>query len=100
MGKRSHSSQGVINNFDLKPGRILARKYEIIQPLGAGWEGEVFLVRERSTDIERAVKLFYPHRNLRDRTANFYARKLHKLRHCSIVIHYLTSEQLRITAFP
>ena len=100
MGNRSHSNQGVINNFDFKPGRILARKYEIIQPLGAGWEGEVFLVRECSTDIERAVKLFYPHRNLRDRTANFYARKLHKLRHCSIVIHYLTSETITYHGFP
>jgi len=46
MGKRPHSTPGVIDHFDLKPGRLLARKYEVIQPLGTGWEGEVFLVRE------------------------------------------------------
>lgn len=94
MGKGSHSGRVVIGEFDLKPGMILAGKYELVQSLGAGWEGEVFLVRERPTGIERAVKLFYPHRNLRDRAANFYARKLHKLRHCSIAIQYHTSETI------
>ena len=92
MGSRRQTSVPVIESFDLKPGRILARKYEVIQPLGGGWEGEVFLVREHPTDIERAVKLFYPHRNPRDRTANFYARKLHKLRHCPIAIQYHTRD--------
>ena len=47
--------------------------------LGAGWEGEVYLVRERGTGIERTVKIFFPRRNPRDRTLRFYARKLHKL---------------------
>jgi len=100
MGNRLHSGRVVIDKFDLKPGRILARKYELVQPLGAGWEGEVFLVRELPTGIERAVKLFYPHRNLRDRAANFYARKLHKLRHCSIAIQYHTSETITYRGFP
>jgi len=84
-----------ISQFSLLPGRILAGKYEVISRLGAGWEGEVFLVREMRTDIERAVKLFYPQRNPRDRIANFYARKLHKLRQCPIVIQYHTSEVIR-----
>ena len=35
-----------LDSFDLKPGRVLARKYEVISQLGAGWEGEVFLIRE------------------------------------------------------
>jgi serine/threonine protein kinase len=100
MGKHPQPTLDVINNFDLKPGRLLARKYEVIQSLGTGWEGEVFLVREHPTGIERAIKLFYPHRNLKDRTANFYARKLHKLRHCSIAIQYHTRETITYRGFP
>lgn len=94
MVKQAQTVAGKISSFDLAPGRILARKYEILQRLGAGWEGEVFLVRENTTGIERAVKLFYPHRNPKDRIANFYARKLHKLRHCPIAIQYHTSETI------
>jgi tRNA A-37 threonylcarbamoyl transferase component Bud32 len=100
MGQHFYPKSGVIDHFELKPGRLLASKYEVIQPLGTGWEGEVFLVREHPTGIERAVKLFYPHRNLKDRTANFYARKLHKLRHCSIVIQYHTRETITYRTVP
>jgi serine/threonine protein kinase len=52
------------------------------------------MVRERTTGIDRAAKFFFPHRNPRDRTATFYARKLHKLRHCPIVIQYHTQETI------
>ena len=45
-----------VQDFDLKPGRVLARKYEVIGKLGTGWEGQVYLVRELATHIERAVK--------------------------------------------
>ena len=41
----------VIESFDLEPGRILARKYEIVSKLGGGWEGEVYRIRERTTGI-------------------------------------------------
>jgi tRNA A-37 threonylcarbamoyl transferase component Bud32 len=81
-----------IESFDLKPGRILARKYEVISRLGGGWEGEVYKIREKNTQIERAAKLFFPQRNPRNRTARAYAIKLHKLRACPIVIHYHTEE--------
>lgn len=81
-----------IESFDLKPGRILARKYEVVSRLGGGWEGEVYKIREKNTHIERAAKLFFPHRNPRNKTAKAYARKLHKLRRCPIVIHYHTEE--------
>jgi len=84
--------QAAIESFDLKPGRILARKYEVVALLGRGWEGEVYKIREKNTHIERAAKLFFPQRNPRNKTAKAYARKLHKLRGCPIVIHYHTEE--------
>ena len=82
-----------INAFDLLPGRLIARKYEIISKLGSGWEGEVYKIRELNTGIERAAKLFYPHRNPHNKTSNFFARKLHRLHHCDIIIQYHTEEQ-------
>jgi len=83
-----------IDSFGLQPGRIIGRKYEVVEFLGMGWEGEVYKIVERSTGIERAAKLFFPQRNRRDRAAKLYARKLHKLRHCPIVIQYHTREEL------
>jgi serine/threonine protein kinase len=74
---------------------VIARKYEVISLLGSGWEGEVYKIREKSTGIERAAKLFFPQRNVRNRTSIFYARKLHKLRHCPIVIQYYTEESIQ-----
>lgn len=84
----------LLDSFDLAPGRILARKYEVLSRLGRGWEGEVYMVRERTTHIDRAAKLFFPHRNPGNRTARLYARKLHKLRGCPIVIQYHTEESV------
>jgi len=81
-----------IDAFDFPPGTILAGKYAVVAPLGAGWESEVYQIRELSTGIMRAGKLFYPQRNVRGNTARFHAKKLHKLRHCPILIQYLTSE--------
>ena len=89
-----------IDSFDLVPGRTLARKYEIVSLLGGGWEGEVYRIRERSTGIERAAKLFFPRRNLRNKTAKIYARKLHKLRECPIVIQYHTEEHVVVKRQP
>ncbi len=82
--------------FDLHKGRVIAGKYEVMQKLGQGWEGEVYKIRERNSGIERAAKLFYPERNPRNRSVKFYANKLHKLRNCSMVIQYHNEEQIRI----
>ena len=90
----------LIESFDLAPGRILARKYEVLEKLGAGWEGEVYRIREKNSGIERAAKLFFPQRNVRNRAAKSYARKLHKLRNCPIVIHYHTEETVVIRRTP
>lgn len=89
-----------IDAFNLAPGRVLARKYEVIRQLGAGWEGEVYLIRELTTGIERTAKLFFPQRNLRDKNTHFYATKLHKLRHCPIVIQYSHQDSITVQGEP
>ena len=81
--------------FDFQPGRQLAGKYEVIDLLGDGWEGEVYRVREITTGIDRAAKFFYPARNVNDKTLKFYAKKLNILRKCSIFVPYLTHDQIR-----
>lgn len=93
MSAQSKSTD--ITTFDFPPGRVLAKKYEIIRQLGKGWEGEVYLVREHLTQIERAVKFFYPSRNPNNKTFTFYAKKLHKLRHCPILIQYLAQDTIQ-----
>lgn len=85
-----------VYDFNLNPGRTLAGKYEIISLLGSGWEGEVYRVREMHSGIERAAKFFFPQRNRYNRATKFYARKLHKLRHCPILIQYHTQESIRL----
>ena len=86
----SRSSQ----DFNLQPGRIILGKYEVICLLGKGWQGEVYRVREIQTDINRAAKLFYPKRNLGNLTSQTYARKLHKLMECPILIQYHAHETI------
>jgi tRNA A-37 threonylcarbamoyl transferase component Bud32 len=89
-----------VESFDLEPGRILARKYEVVSRLGSGWEGEVYKIRELGSGIERAAKLFFPHRNVGNRVADTYARKLHRLRECPIVIQYHQQETLQFRRTP
>jgi serine/threonine protein kinase len=80
--------------FDLEPGDVIAEKYVVLERLGEGWEGEVYRVRERSTGIERSLKLFFPQRNPGNRTVRRYAKKLHKLRHCPILVQYHNQERI------
>ena len=84
-----------IQEFDFRPGHRIARKYEVIARIGTGWEGEVYKIRETGTGIERAAKAFFPHRNVRNRTAREFARRLHALRECPIIIQYYTQEIIR-----
>ena len=81
-------------DFDFKPGRRLANKYEVEELLGKGWEGEVYRVRELATGIDRAAKFFYPERNVGDKAITYYAKKLNKLRRCDILIPYLTHDHI------
>jgi len=92
--KKPKKKQPPIESFNFHPGRILAKKYEIVSQLGAGWEGEVYLIRERMTGIEKTAKFFFPERNLNDKSARFYAKKLHKLRQYSIVVQYHSQDSI------
>ncbi|UCF79826.1 MAG: protein kinase [Candidatus Eiseniibacteriota bacterium] len=89
-----------VASFDLRPGHRIARKYEIIAKLGAGWEGEVYRIVELRTGIERAAKLFYPQRNVGNRASKLYARKLHKLRNCPALMKYHTEEIITFRRVP
>jgi serine/threonine protein kinase len=97
---RHKPSPPLIDHFLLPTGRVLGRKYEVLGQLGRGWEGEVYLVRELATDIERAAKFFFPHRNPRDQVSSRYAQKLFKLRHCPILIQYHTQEHIVYRGVP
>jgi serine/threonine protein kinase len=89
-----------LTSFDFAEGRRLLGKYEVLDRLGSGWEGEVYRVRELHTGIVRAAKFFYPKRNVNNRAVRFYARKLHKLRHCAILIQYYTQETIQVQRVP
>jgi serine/threonine protein kinase len=100
MPQKNAKKIPVIESFNLTPGRVLVGKYEVIDLLGAGWEGEVYLVRELHTDIMRTAKFFFPQRNQRDKALLFYARKLHKLQHCPVIIQYSTQEKMPYRRYP
>ena len=74
--------------YNFQPGRQLGSKYVVLGLLGEGYEGEVYRIREISTGIERAAKFFFPNRDPKGKGAQRYAKKLHKLRHCPIIIQY------------
>jgi serine/threonine protein kinase len=88
-----------INSFSLEPGYFLTKNYTIDSFLGGGYEGEVYKVFENDTQLVRAVKLFYPHRNKRNKVSRRYALKLEKLRDCPIVMDYLSHELVRYGEF-
>lgn len=101
MKKRKRKvTQPCITSFEFQPGRIFVRKYEVMSLLGSGWEGEVYLVREKAIGVERAAKFFFPQRNINNRALKFYAQKLHRLRHCPILIQYHTQEQITYRRTP
>ena len=100
MPRKKAKKAPVIESFNLATGRVLAGKYEVIDLLGAGWEGEVYLVRELQTDIMRTAKFFFPQRNQGNKALLFYARKLHKLQQCPVIIQYSTQEKMPYKRYP
>ena len=89
-----------IDSFGFPEGETIGWKYEVLSRLGSGWEAEVYLLREIETGIERAGKFFFPHRNVKSKASRFYAKKLHKLRHCPTIIQYYTQETIYIEGNP
>jgi tRNA A-37 threonylcarbamoyl transferase component Bud32 len=85
-----------VKRFDFEPGRVIAGKYVIDRPLGSGYEGEVYVITERSTGIQRAAKFYYPHRDPTGKAAIAYARKLDALRHCPILMQYHHQEIVQV----
>lgn len=83
-------------SYNFQPGRILARKYQVVAPLGSVREGEIYTLSECATGIERTAKFFYPHVDPLGRVATIHAQKLHKLRHCPILMQYRTQETISI----
>ena len=92
--KKKKARMQRITSFNFEAGKLLANKYKIVQKLGSGWESEVYLLQEIRTGIECAGKFFFPHRNQKGLTSIRYAKRLHRLRHCPIMIHYFTQEKL------
>jgi tRNA A-37 threonylcarbamoyl transferase component Bud32 len=84
----------MIKVFNFSPGRQIAGKYRIESFLGSGWEGEVYLIRELETGIERTAKFFFPHRNIDNATAKRNAQKLFKFRANPVMIQYITQETI------
>lgn len=83
-----------LTTFGLTPGRLLAGKYVVASRLGSGFEGEVYKVIEKKTGAPRAAKLFFPHRNERDRAVTTYAQRMERLRRCPIILKYHHSEEI------
>lgn len=91
---REKTARILAEGFGFQAGRVLLGKYEVCSAVGRGWEGEVYLVREQDTGIERAAKFFFPGRSPARKAAILNAKKLHKLRHCSLAIQYHAKEVL------
>ncbi len=85
-----------IETFALRPGRKIGKRYEVSSLLGRGTEGEVYRIVESDTGIQRAAKLYFPHKDPKQRSIVWYARKLNALRHCPIVLQYHHTEQITV----
>tara|TARA_R110000868_G_scaffold410505_4_gene698871 strand:+ start:117181 stop:117933 length:753 start_codon:yes stop_codon:yes gene_type:complete len=83
-----------IVEFNFPAGKEISHKYIVQQKLGAGYEGEVYRIVEKKTGIERAAKFFFPQRNKKGKAAIKYAKLLHELSWCDLVIHYHTHEEI------
>jgi len=81
-----------IETFNLRPGRKIGGRYEVVAQIGRGSEGEVYQVLETDTKIHRAAKIYYPHNDPHHRSTIWHARKLNTLRHCPIVLQYHHTE--------
>ncbi len=86
--------------YDFAPGKILAKKYEVVSHVTSTNDGELYRLTEKATGIERTAKFFYQNHLNKNTKATIYAQKLHKLRHCKILMHYRTQETVSIAGIP
>ena len=93
---RRTSKPARISSFSLRPGRRIGRRYEVVQLLGRGTEGEVYQLLETDTGIHRAAKIYFPHKDPDHGSTIWYARKLNTLRHCPIVLQYHHTEIIQV----
>ena len=84
------------DGFGLEPGALFGERYKVVRPLGRGSEGEVYQIRERQTGIQRAAKLYFESPAQAKRRVVWSARKLEKLQHCPIVLHYHHSQRVEV----
>ncbi len=89
------STRREVETYDFAPGRLLARKYQVVSKIDVGSSGELYTLSECATGIERVAKFFYKNQNP-SRMATFYAQKLHRLRHCDILMQYRTQETISV----
>lgn len=87
------------SKYDFAPGRILARKYEVLSHVTSTIDGELYRLSEKATGIERTGKFFYQEDSPKHH-ATIYAKKLHKLRNCKILMRYRTQETVSISGTP
>lgn len=78
-------------------GFVVNGKYEILEEVGKGFEGKVYLVRELGTNIERTLKFFYPEQNKNGKIIKAVAKKLHALRTSRILIQYHTQDTVVVS---
>ena len=81
--------------FNFQPGRVLAGKYVVAEFLGGGWEGEAYLVHEKSTGFPRVAKFYYPERNEKGKSLKEYVKRLERLSDLNCVIRYMHSDSIR-----
>lgn len=82
----------VINSFNLEKGQRLANRFTVVELLGAGYEGEVYRVVEDLTGTHRAIKIFFPQRNIGFKVSTRYAKKLDRLQVSPIVMDYFSHQ--------
>tara|TARA_B100001971_G_scaffold84647_1_gene78253 strand:- start:360224 stop:360973 length:750 start_codon:yes stop_codon:yes gene_type:complete len=85
-----------IEAFNLEPGRTIGGRYQILEKLGAGYEGEVYKVSEIYTKRQRAIKLYYPQRNVQHKVSIKQSQKLDKLTDCPLVVNYHSHELISL----
>lgn len=81
--------------FNFQPGRVLAGKYVVAEFLGGGWEGEAYLMHEKSTGFPRVAKFYYPERNEKGKSLKEYVMRLERLSDLNCVIRYMHSDSIR-----